>query len=485
MSSVRAFLWLAIVFAACVAPAHAADTNLRAQLADLQKRLVMRVKRSAVDRASSTMSRTSASRTPSRRERIKRSASRRPACGHIDSNYVELLRRSGQPGVPADFDVTSKFAAQTQLQLPACLQLPAATAARPAEAEVWSEVTLKNPQRRTQVVNRFRRALSSSGQQTLSVEDTSEITLYSNLSQTDLDSLGACKRKDQSGYAAADCTAVRSDRAAAGPDVQPEHVPSTQRGMPVTIVIPNTGATITTATCRSPVIGSIGVGWTGNPRARLEGITPYPDQMHHQHGTSVASAALGGPGFLQLLDGLELKLRLAPFNTLTAEGVACRDGMSKCPQVRPAVFNNAVVIADNANAIVNLSVGRSTSFPEIEGALNYGSDVLFVVAAGNEHDGLDHRRVYPASYGGRHNKGQYNLITVAATDLDGSRAAFSNFGKRTSISPHPVACSPCLSATPRRAKPGSSRPRARRSPHRWFHSLQRCCGVSGLTAIHA
>jgi hypothetical protein len=118
-------------------------------------------------------------------------------------------------------------------------------------------------------------------------------------------------------------------------------------------------------------------------------------------------------------------LRLAPINIFEDRGQAC--GHFICPPVRSSVFNNAIDIADDANAIVNLSVGRQVPFTEISGALRSRGDVLFVVAAGNDQSSLDNRRVYPASYGGN-NEGQHNLITVAAIDFNGTRAAFSNYG---------------------------------------------------------
>ena len=421
MNLIRASFWLAIVLAACAVPAHA-------QLADSQKKLVMRVKRSAVGKGvvDYVASVGEPSAVTARKEQTVGELIVQQ-CGHVDASYVELLRQSGVPSVPADFNVTSKFAADTQLRLPACLQLPAATTSRPAEAEVWSEVALKRPEHRDQVVGQIRRALGSSGPQAL-VENTSEITLYSNLSRADLDSFGACKLQDEPGSSLPIAPPFDPVELLQVLTYNLSMLPSTQRGMPVTIVIPDTGLQYD-GKLPFPSHRVDRIGWTGNKRALLEGITPHLDQMHHQHGTSVASAALGGPAFMQLLDALELKLRLAPYNTLSAQGISCGDGASKCPQVRAAVFNNAVDVADNINAIVNLSVGRSTPFPEIERALTDVSDVLFVVAAGNERDQLNNRRVYPASYGGHSNKGQYNLITVAATDLDGTRAAFSNYGK--------------------------------------------------------
>jgi hypothetical protein len=115
---------------------------------------------------------------------------------------------------------------------------------------------------------------------------------------------------------------------------------------------------------------------------------------------------------------------------LSAQGRPCIiDGKSStCPLVKPDAFLNAARSAEDIDAIINLSVGRAAKFTEIQDRLSGSSHVLFVVAAGNDHSDLATRQVYPARYGGPNNDGRVNLLTVAAMDFDGHRAAFSNYG---------------------------------------------------------
>jgi subtilisin family serine protease len=109
--------------------------------------------------------------------------------------------------------------------------------------------------------------------------------------------------------------------------------------------------------------------------------------------------------------------------------VPLRDG-DTCPVhlVQPDAFNTSVALAVQYDGIVNLSVGRTTHFPSIPEKLHRTSRVLFVVAAGNDGRSLSDRSICPARYGSSA-AGQYNLITVAALDVDGTLAKFSNYGE--------------------------------------------------------
>lgn len=355
-------------------------------------------------------------------------------CGYVSDDYIALLRQSGVPGLPKDFGLETKFQADEEVELPACIRSNAVTVSA-GDTKAWSEITLKDPDQRLQTETELRNLLQKSGQDELVVEDPEEIHLYSELSKEELDSSGACQ-------------SPRNASGALMPETPPYNalevpynalevlrvltrdlsmLPSTQRGTPVTIVLPDTGLFFNG---RSPFPNDRvdTMGATGNFHDALEGIKPYAGQRHNQHGTYVASVALGGEQMMQILDTLDLKIRLAPINMLSEKEKTCAGRADlKCPDVRADVFNNAVDFADNANAIVNLSVGRGKPFSEIDRALGRGSDVLFVVAAGNDQESLERRPTYPASYGGQ-GLGSQNLITVAATDLEGKRAKFSNYG---------------------------------------------------------
>lgn len=158
-------------------------------------------------------------------------------------------------------------------------------------------------------------------------------------------------------------------------------------------------------------------------------VLPFVKYLKAQHGTFVATAVLGGPKFLELLDLLDIKIKLEPINIYTEKEQECiKNGVaSYCTkhEVRTDIFNKAIKMSKNK--ILNLSVGRNVTFTGLEHFLSADSDHLFVVAAGNDGKSLlSGTKLYPARYGGI-KKGEHNLISVAALDFDGSKAGFSNW----------------------------------------------------------
>ncbi len=167
-----------------------------------------------------------------------------------------------------------------------------------------------------------------------------------------------------------------------------------------------------------------------DPYASIRPSSKYP---YRHHGTYVASVALGGASFLQAFDVMGVDIKIAPINIIEEKERICwrsNAAAYSCPyhRVKTEAFNNAMASAETHNAILNLSVGRLTRFIGLEKYLNKDSSILFVVAAGNAGQSLSKRKTYPSRYGGSNNDGKYNLISVAALDLDGSRAGFSNYG---------------------------------------------------------
>ena len=362
-------------------------------------------------------------------------------CGSISPGYIDLLRKQGVPGLPPTLTEESRFTAETKVTLPACLPLrqyasaPVASAAAstsavfPAsvqEQQVWSTINLKSTIDAAAAAKQLEQALSTSGQPTPSVEDPTDIHIYDDLSSQNLLTLGACQTP--SGAAAYSTSPYNVLEVLQVLSFDLHALSGTERGGSATIVIPDTGLFTGRQPFSDELVQRIVVNT--DPGDKYAGIRPYADQADSEHGTYVATVALGGPDFMQLLDSLDVRLRVAPLNMLSANGKPCVvPGASRtCPVVMPDVFNNAVREAERMNAIVNLSVGRAVPFGEISDHLTPGSHTLFVVAAGNDQVDLATRQVYPARYGGANNDGRYNLITVAALDLDGRRAAFSNFG---------------------------------------------------------
>jgi subtilisin family serine protease len=80
---------------------------------------------------------------------------------------------------------------------------------------------------------------------------------------------------------------------------------------------------------------------------------------------------------------------------------------------------------DNGADVLNISWGSNTPAKGLEEAVKYAEKhgVLFVAAAGNDRSDNDITPTYPANYNVK------NVIAVAAHNLEGKKAYFSNYGK--------------------------------------------------------
>lgn len=293
----------------------------------------------------------------------------------------------------------------------------------PRTTPVWSSVELRREFRTDggisgEVTSTLSRLLVEGGQdpEDIVFENPEEITLYTEIA--DSDSQGACQQPEgdsgrQSAFDPAELAQVLS-----------YNISRNSNTDSATIVIADTGlyagGRLPFAEHRVRRDDPAGLLATFDP--------PYPKYEHHNHGTYVATAALGGPIFMQMIEGLGLKIELAPINILK-ETVGTGEPPPLRHRVQQEAFNRAIQVAHDLRGVLNLSVGRQAAFTGLERELGKDSQVLFVVAAGNDRRPLSARTVYPARYGGPHNDGQYNLITVAALDLSGGRAAFSNYGQ--------------------------------------------------------
>jgi len=132
------------------------------------------------------------------------------------------------------------------------------------------------------------------------------------------------------------------------------------------------------------------------------------------HGTHVAGTigAVGNNG--EGVSGVMWNAQLMPLKFLNSNGNGST--VDAILAIQYAVANGA--------QIINASYG-SSSFSQSEyDAINSANtaEVLFIAAAGNAGNNNDLTPAYPASYN------LPNIISVAATDQNDSRATFSNFG---------------------------------------------------------
>ncbi|NWF99081.1 MAG: S8 family serine peptidase [Nitrospirae bacterium] len=132
------------------------------------------------------------------------------------------------------------------------------------------------------------------------------------------------------------------------------------------------------------------------------------------HGTHVAGI-IGAVGNNALgVTGVMWRTSIMPVRVLNQYGEGDDDDIAE--GIKYAV--------DNGAKVINASLGGYGTSPVLEDAIAYANShgVLFVAAAGNESNNNDINPVYPASYP------YSNIISVAATDQDDHRVAFTNFG---------------------------------------------------------
>src|SRR6185369_14606799 len=138
------------------------------------------------------------------------------------------------------------------------------------------------------------------------------------------------------------------------------------------------------------------------------------------HGTHVAGT-IGAVGNNSLgIAGVAWRVRLMAIKFLSASGSG-----SASDAVR--AVNYAVQMG--ARLTSNSWGGRGNSLALREAiAAAQAAGQLFVAAAGNEYANLDVYPFYPASYD------LDNVVAVGATENDGGRAAFSNYGQTVDVS---------------------------------------------------
>ena len=137
----------------------------------------------------------------------------------------------------------------------------------------------------------------------------------------------------------------------------------------------------------------------------------------HSHGTHCAGTigASANDGYEHV--GVAWNVRLMACKFLSAEGSGYLSDAVKC--IDWAVSKGAKVLSNSWGG----GGYSQTMYDSIARAKNSG--VLFIAAAGNSASDNDTTPAYPASYA------LENVISVAAVDLEGRRAWWSNYGRNT------------------------------------------------------
>jgi subtilisin family serine protease len=132
----------------------------------------------------------------------------------------------------------------------------------------------------------------------------------------------------------------------------------------------------------------------------------------HGHGTHVAGTigARGNDGLG--VAGVNWNVALMPVQVLSPVGNGRIDQISE----------GLAFAARNGAKVVNASLGGSNFSQTMERAIREAPETLFVVAAGNGARDNDTSPIYPCNYD------LANVVCVAASDRDDSKASFSNFG---------------------------------------------------------
>ncbi|MGD0783384.1 MAG: S8 family peptidase, partial [Candidatus Aminicenantales bacterium] len=132
------------------------------------------------------------------------------------------------------------------------------------------------------------------------------------------------------------------------------------------------------------------------------------------HGTFVAGIVGAQNDNGEGIAGVAWNCKILPVKVLDKNGIGPTD----------VVAAGILWAADNGAAVINLSLGAETGTETLRAALKYAYDkgVVIVAAAGDANGNV----YYPAAY-------DTYVLSVAATDYNDNRAAFSNFGARIDV----------------------------------------------------
>jgi hypothetical protein len=153
-------------------------------------------------------------------------------------------------------------------------------------------------------------------------------------------------------------------------------------------------------------------------------LEPFSDDPQGPHGTQVADMALGSselraayPELSSILQVSFIKLFGKKTGAIRAEDGLLYSAMAPIKnQDEPRVINFSVGSKDPTSTQMFAATLRSAR----------SSNVLVVVASGNDGDDIGISPTFPASYGGTESDFLNTLLTVGAVAPDGSIASFSN-----------------------------------------------------------
>ncbi|ESZ62459.1 S8 family serine peptidase [Mesorhizobium sp. C120A] len=168
-----------------------------------------------------------------------------------------------------------------------------------------------------------------------------------------------------------------------------------------------------------------------NFNSRSGDVRPYPDDSEiRSHGTKMSAIILGGPRIATEWTGKPtvplIRLKVVNFEsardpgaTVGAENLAGAIGY----------------LADQGADVINMSLSSGQNIFPVSQMITAKQNVLFVVAAGNAKSGEGRNidfspLVFPARYGGRSGDHKRTVVTVGAHDLQGEKAAFSNYSSQ-------------------------------------------------------
>jgi len=143
---------------------------------------------------------------------------------------------------------------------------------------------------------------------------------------------------------------------------------------------------------------------------------PRPSSTCHSHGTHVSGIVGASTNNATGIASIGYEVSILPVK-------ATYDADQSCRAINRA-YEGVLWAADNGADIINMSWGGGFSTTG-QNIINYASSkgILLVAAAGNSNSANFH---YPAAYN--------NVISVAATDINDSKASFSSYGNWVDVS---------------------------------------------------
>jgi hypothetical protein len=151
-----------------------------------------------------------------------------------------------------------------------------------------------------------------------------------------------------------------------------------------------------------------------------------------QHGTLIASLAIGGPDYrAKVADGLAERVKLLPISMIERRVEMGPPNIVRYGYPSRGLREALHYAQDQGAQILNLSVGTPLVVSDFEELAAQSSTLVIVAAAGNEATDFNFVQLYPASYGGEGARLPGRVITVGASDRRGCLADFSGRGTTT------------------------------------------------------